>query len=381
MRAASCRRRVMPVMSTSRISRLRSRLCLSFKASRAPLIRAHRFALRNEPGADIAHRRCQSLIALRPQFFDARKEGLRGCPPRAGPFLFLSRELFFERPVLCAFVFLELRPDGGLGIPGARRTLQIEIDDVHVEFPPRTPVIDRGIIDHPAATIDAPARARTPDVALDMLRVRPFMNAGLAPDPLRLQRSAVDPRVNAGTRERFVADRLPPLANPHDRLRSRQPRLAAIAGAVGQAQHAAACLDIAIMDCDMDMRIVRVLADLVDRREPRDELAACQVGHERFDQLCPLMLVQFRRQCDPQLVQDAAVLAHGAFGPVDPGSRRVRLIGHVLGEQHRVRIRPTDIADTRARGAGGMCRAPDAFQVAAIDRHGRSPAIRTCRII
>jgi hypothetical protein len=116
------------------------------------------------------------------------------------------------------------------------------------------------------------------------------------------------------------------------------------------------------------MRVVPVVARLVDRRKPRRTVLRDLTGKASHQRL-PLPCVQLARQGQHELVDDAGVLPVALLLPIQPCPRRVRGLGHALGHEDGLGAFAGDVADMRPCSAGRMCRSADAAHVQAVDRN------------
>ena len=118
----------------------------------------------------------------------------------------------------------------------------------------------------------------------ERLRLRPDRNLRLAVDPLLFQRARIVTDIETGALHEIVnvlAPRLPQVRGRHSwrHFPAVLLSLANVFGACGRTDNLAAGVDIRVLQCDMRMRVVRVL---VMRRAPCDA-AAAELLHEVVD--------------------------------------------------------------------------------------------------
>ena len=161
---------------------------------------------------------------------------------------------------------------------------------MRVELAPGPPLVDRRVVDHTAKAVDPLAGFGAAYVLIDMLGTRSFVDGGSPVDALRLQRPPVNADLMAGRLEGCVGRLLPPFAYPLDRFGSGQARLDPVPGAVGQPQHAPSGFNVAVMDRDVDVGVVSVLARMMNAGKPSDpspRQLLHETGHQFARAGCP----------------------------------------------------------------------------------------------
>ena len=171
---------------------------------------------------------------------------------------------------------------------------------------------------------------------LERLRLRSDVNLRLAIDALLFERARVVADIDAFALHEAVEMVAPHLAHiGRGRARRHFPAmllgLAHVARTRRRADDLAAGVDIGVLEDDMRMRIVRVLAAIVVRRAPGDA-AMAEFVHEASDELVTLLLIEFDRQRDHELVGDARILRHPGLFPelVEKHARAASAVRHVL---------------------------------------------------
>ena len=193
------------------------------------------------------------------------------------------------------------------------------------------------------------------------------MHRGLAVDALRVERPPVDPLGAPGALKRLVGAALPGGAQPLGAV-GLQACLLAVALAVREPQHALAGLDIAVAEREVRMRVLRVLAHVMDGRDPGHP-AFRHLGGEGGDQVRALEHVKLAGQRHHDLVDEAGVLAGGLLLGVHPAHGGCRVSGHVLGDDLGGGARAGDVFQVRGRRAGLMGGPADGLVIERVDRH------------
>ena len=191
----------------------------------------------------------------------------------------------------------------------------------------------------------------------ERLRLRPDRNLRLAVDPLLFERARIVADIEAGALHDLVEMIAPPLAQvvrrrPGRNLPAMLLRFANVFGAGGRADNLAAGVDIRVLENDMRMRVMRILAFFVIRRAPGDA-ALTEILHEGLDGFVPLFRGKLARKSDHELVADPGIFRHARLFPelVEKHARAAAAVRHVLGLKVRSRLGAHDVAHMRCRRA------------------------------
>ena len=137
--------------------------------------------------------------------------------------------------------------------------------------------------------------------------------------------------------------------------------LAHVARTRGRADNLAARADIRVLEHDMRMRIMAILAAIVVRGAPGDT-ALPEFLHEGADSVIALLLAEFERQRKHELVADARALGHPGLFPklVEEHARAAPAVRHVFALKLRHRVGAHDVAHMRGCGPPLVRLGPDA---------------------
>ena len=127
----------------------------------------------------------------------------------------------------------------------------------------------------------------------------------------------------------------------------------------------------------MNMRIVRIGADLVNSGKPRSPVfrdEVCEALHE----LPALVGIQLAGQRDRELVGNTRILAVVAFFAIQPGLRDLSVIGHPSGEDNGSGFGSGDVSNMRTGRPRSMGASTDAAHVQAVNGYAALlPKIRS----
>ena len=187
------------------------------------------------------------------------------------------------------------------------------------------------------------------------------MARGRCFDPACLIGTPIDPGALLGLRQRLVGHVLP-------------QRPDSIAGAlVGQLGHPLASDDVPVAHHQVHVRIVLVLARLVDGGTPGRPARGHLFG-KGCDQCPPLLSIELPGQGDRQLVDDPGIFPIRLLFPIQPGTGGTTINRHALAKQISLGIGAGDVPNMRPgrpRCVGGLA---DAAEIEAVDRDASSPA-------
>ena len=218
---------------------------------------------------------------------------------------------------------------------------------------------------------------------VERLRLRSDVNLRVSLDALLFERARVIADIDTGAFHEFIEITAP--HGPHigcGRARRHFPAmllgLAHVARTRRRADDLAAGVDIGVLEDDMRVGIVRVLASIMVRRAPGDA-AMAELVHEASDEFVTLLLIELDRQRDHELVGDARIVRHAGFFPelVEKHPRAAAAVRHVLGLKFRHRFRAHDVADMRRRRPGLVRFGPDAGVLKGGKRFCDHGALRT----
>ena len=154
---------------------------------------------------------------------------------------------------------------------------------------------------------------------VERLRLRSDVNLRVSLDALLFERARVIADIDTGAFHEIIQVVAPHLAHIGcGRARRHFPAMllcfAHVARARRRADDLAAGVDIGILEDDMRVGIVRVLAAVMVRRAPGDA-AMAELVHEASDEFVTLLLIELDRQRDHELVGNAGIVRHAGFFP------------------------------------------------------------------